>query len=132
MRTETASVAVRTPAPKRGTAWKITLILIPLVTAALLFWLRQVQVSATVDLIFRETDKEPSPFDGQHIQITLVNFSGPYRKLLERGGFGTLQLSDPEATPRIQFVDPKLTRSVTKARIGGVMVKREEPAKAVK
>jgi hypothetical protein len=53
------------------------------------------------------------------------------RKLLERGGFGTLQLSDPEATPRIKFVDPKSTRTVTKARIGGIMVKREEqPGKA--
>ena len=46
MRTETASVAVRTPPPRSGTAWKITLILIPLVTAGLLFWLRQVQVAA--------------------------------------------------------------------------------------
>jgi cytochrome oxidase Cu insertion factor (SCO1/SenC/PrrC family) len=46
MKTETASVAVRTPAPKRGTAWKVTLLLIPLVTAGVLFWLRQVQVNA--------------------------------------------------------------------------------------
>ena len=46
MRTETASVAVRTPPPKSGTAWKITLILIPVVTAGLLFWLRQLQVNA--------------------------------------------------------------------------------------
>lgn len=46
MKTETASVAVRTPAPKSGTAWKITLLLIPVLTAGLLFWLRQVQVNA--------------------------------------------------------------------------------------
>jgi protein SCO1/2 len=46
MRTETASVAVRTPPPKSGMAWKITLLLIPLVTAAVLFWLRQLQVNA--------------------------------------------------------------------------------------
>lgn len=46
MKTETASVAVRTPPPKSGIAWKITLILIPLVTAAVLFWLRQLQVNA--------------------------------------------------------------------------------------
>jgi len=46
MRTETASVAVRTPPPKSGTAWKITLILIPVITAAVLFGLRQMQVSA--------------------------------------------------------------------------------------
>jgi protein SCO1/2 len=46
MKTETASVAVRTPAPKSGTAWKVTLLLIPLVTAGVLFWLRQLQVNA--------------------------------------------------------------------------------------
>jgi protein SCO1/2 len=46
MRTETASVAVRTPPPKSGLAWKITLILIPVLTIAVLFWLRQMQVSA--------------------------------------------------------------------------------------
>ena len=46
MRAETASVAVRTPPPKRGTGWKITLLLIPLITAAVLFWLRQLQVNA--------------------------------------------------------------------------------------
>jgi len=46
MKTETAAVAVRTPPPKSSTAWKITLILIPLVTAAVLFWLREVQVDA--------------------------------------------------------------------------------------
>jgi protein SCO1/2 len=46
MRTETASVAVRTPPPKSGMAWKITLILIPVVTAVVLFSLRQLQVNA--------------------------------------------------------------------------------------
>jgi hypothetical protein len=54
------------------------------------------------------------------------------RKLLERGGFGTLQLSEPENTPRIQFIDPKQARAINKARIGGVLVKREAPAKAHK
>jgi hypothetical protein len=51
------------------------------------------------------------------------------RKLLERGGFGTLQLADPDATPRVQFVDPKATRSVTRAKIGGVLVKKEDSVK---
>ena len=45
----------------------------------------RVQASATVDLLFRETDKELAPFDGHHIQVSLVNFSGPHAKLLERG-----------------------------------------------
>jgi protein SCO1/2 len=44
MKTETAAVLVRSPAPKSGIAWKMTLVLIPLVTAGLLFWLRQLQV----------------------------------------------------------------------------------------
>jgi protein SCO1 len=44
MKTEIATVS-RTPVtPKRSAAWKVTLILIPLVTAGVLFWLRQVQV----------------------------------------------------------------------------------------
>lgn len=44
MKSETATVP-RTPAtPKSSTAWKATLILIPIVTAGLLFWLRQAQV----------------------------------------------------------------------------------------
>jgi predicted enzyme related to lactoylglutathione lyase len=34
---------------------------------------------------FRETDKPLPEYDGHHIQITLVDFSGPHRKLLERG-----------------------------------------------
>ena len=45
----------------------------------------RVQASATVDMIFRETDQEQPPFDGHHVQITLVDFSGPHGKLLERG-----------------------------------------------
>jgi hypothetical protein len=35
--------------------------------------------------IYRPTKAEPPPYDGHHIQITLANFSGPHRKLLERG-----------------------------------------------
>jgi protein SCO1/2 len=44
MKSETASVSLTPPAPKRSAAWKATLILIPIVTAGLLFWLRQTQV----------------------------------------------------------------------------------------
>jgi hypothetical protein len=36
-------------------------------------------------LIFRESDEEQPPFDGHHIQIALVDFSGPHKRLLERG-----------------------------------------------
>jgi hypothetical protein len=34
---------------------------------------------------FRETDRRLPEFDGHHVQIYIANFSGPYRKLLERG-----------------------------------------------
>jgi protein SCO1 len=44
MKTETATVSLTHATTKRSAAWKATLILIPVVTAGLLFWLRQVQV----------------------------------------------------------------------------------------
>jgi protein SCO1/2 len=65
MKTEIASVAVRTPPPKSGTAWKITLVLIPLVTVGLLFWLRQVQV--------RALSNRPLPSYGAIPSFQLVN-----------------------------------------------------------
>ncbi len=36
-------------------------------------------------LLFREVAETLPPFDGAHIQISLADFSGPYRRLLERG-----------------------------------------------
>ena len=65
MKTETASVAIRTPPPKSGIAWKITLVLIPLVTAAVLFWLRQLQVNAL--------SNRPLPSYGTIPSFDLVN-----------------------------------------------------------
>jgi hypothetical protein len=35
--------------------------------------------------MFRETDREPAPYDGHHVQIYVADFSGPYRKLLDKG-----------------------------------------------
>ena len=65
MKTEIASVAVRTPPPKSGRAWKLTLILIPLVTAGFLFGLRQMQVSAL--------SNRPLPSYGTVPNFQLVN-----------------------------------------------------------
>ena len=45
----------------------------------------RVSVGAEQDLIFRETDRPPEPYDGHHIQIYIADFSGPHRRLLERG-----------------------------------------------
>jgi hypothetical protein len=36
-------------------------------------------------LIFRESDDEAPEFDGHHVAIYLADFSGPYRRLLEKG-----------------------------------------------
>jgi hypothetical protein len=45
----------------------------------------RVSVGAGQDFIFRETDRPPAPYDGHHIQIYIADFSGPYRRLGERG-----------------------------------------------
>ena len=34
---------------------------------------------------FRETDRPQPDYDGHHVQIYITDFSGPYRRLLERG-----------------------------------------------
>jgi len=36
-------------------------------------------------LQFRETDRKQPDFDGHHVQIYITDFSGPYRRLKERG-----------------------------------------------
>jgi hypothetical protein len=47
---------------------------------------RAAAVSAGRDqhLFFRETEQPLSPYDGHHVQIYIADFSGPYRRLLER------------------------------------------------
>ena len=44
-----------------------------------------VSTSATQRLRFRETTRPLPDYDGHHIQVYLVDFSGPHRRLLERG-----------------------------------------------
>jgi hypothetical protein len=43
------------------------------------------RTSAESKVIYRETSAPIPDYDGHHIQITLVDFSGPHKKLLERG-----------------------------------------------
>lgn len=42
-------------------------------------------VGAQQNLIFRETDRPLPEYDGHHIQVYIADFSGPHRRLLERG-----------------------------------------------
>jgi len=65
MKSETAAVVPTPPAPKSSFAWKATLILIPLVTAGLLFWLRQIQVN--------HFSNRPLPSYGTVPKFELVN-----------------------------------------------------------
>ena len=44
----------------------------------------RVKVGKDQYLQFRETDRPQPEFDGHHVQIYITDFSGPYRKLLER------------------------------------------------
>ncbi len=85
MKTEPASVAVRSPAPKSGTAWKVTLVLIPLLTAGILFWLRQLQVNTLSNRplpsygtvpSFELTNQDAEPFGSQQLsgKIWIADF----------------------------------------------------------
>jgi hypothetical protein len=37
------------------------------------------------ELVFRESDKKPPPYDMHHVQIYVADFAGPYKRLMERG-----------------------------------------------
>jgi len=45
----------------------------------------RVKVGKDQYLQFRETDRRQPEFDGHHVQIYITDFSGPYRRLRERG-----------------------------------------------
>ena len=45
----------------------------------------KVTVGHNQHLFFNETDDKIPPYDGHHIQIYVVNFSGPHRQLNDRG-----------------------------------------------
>jgi catechol-2,3-dioxygenase len=46
--------------------------------------LARVQMGKDQYLQFRESDRPQPDYDGHHVQMYITNFSGPYRKLLER------------------------------------------------
>ncbi len=47
--------------------------------------LARVNVGKDQHLQFRETDQPRADYDGHHVQIYITDFSGPYRRLAERG-----------------------------------------------
>ena len=44
-----------------------------------------VKMGKNQHLLFREVDRPQPDYDGHHVQMYITNFSGPYRKLSERG-----------------------------------------------
>ncbi len=44
-----------------------------------------VPVGPGQELVYRETERPQPAYDGHHIAVYLADFSGPYRRLLERG-----------------------------------------------
>ena len=44
-----------------------------------------VQMGKNQHALFRETEQVEAEYDGHHLQIYITDFSGPYRRLLERG-----------------------------------------------
>jgi catechol 2,3-dioxygenase-like lactoylglutathione lyase family enzyme len=59
-------------------------------------------------LVFRETDREPPPFDGHHVQISLADFGGPHARLAERGLIS--EESNPWQYRFLDIVDPETNR----------------------
>jgi hypothetical protein len=60
----------------------------------------RVMVGQDQHLVFRETDRPQPEFDGHHVQIYLADFSGPYRRLLERG-----LISQEDDQHQYRFID---------------------------
>jgi hypothetical protein len=62
-----------------------------------------VSTSAESQVTYRETKAALPEYDGHHIQVTLADFSGPYKKLLERGQI--FQESDQHQYRFLDIVD---------------------------
>lgn len=59
-----------------------------------------VAVGPDQSLVFRESEEEPADFDGHHVQVYLADFSGPHRRLLDRG-----LISQEDDQHQYRFVD---------------------------
>ena len=70
----------------------------------------RVSVGIGQELVFRETDRPIPPYDGHHIQIYVAGFSGPHRRLLERGLI--TEESDQHQYRFREIIDPASGRPV--------------------
>jgi hypothetical protein len=72
-------------------------------------------------LIFRETDAPAPEFDGHHVAVYLADFSGPYRRLLERG-----LVSEESDQHQYRFED------IVDPRSGKVLLKVEHEVRSMR
>ena len=81
----------------------------------------KVKVGKNQHLIFNEVPGELPPYDGHHIQIYLVNFSGPHKQLCERGlvyeesdqwQYRFKQIVDPDTNEPLHELEHEI-RSIT-------------------
>jgi catechol 2,3-dioxygenase-like lactoylglutathione lyase family enzyme len=80
----------------------------------------EVKVGTSQKLVFRETTETLMPYDGHHIAIYIADFSGPHRKMLERG------IVSEESNPyQYRFVD------ITDPDSGKVMFELEHEVRCV-
>jgi hypothetical protein len=56
------------------------------------------------ELVYRETERPIPPYDGHHVQVYIADFSGPHRRLLERGLI--TEESDQHQYRFVDLVDP--------------------------
>ena len=56
------------------------------------------------ELVYRETERPIPPYDGHHVQVYVADFSGPHRRLLERGLI--TEESDQHQYRFVDLVDP--------------------------
>ncbi|HMA87886.1 MAG TPA: hypothetical protein VKP89_04000 [Burkholderiales bacterium] len=64
----------------------------------------QVPVGPQQELVYRESERPIPPYDGHHVQIYIADFSGPHRRLLERGLIS--EESDQHQYRFVDLIDP--------------------------
>jgi len=63
-----------------------------------------VPVGPQQELVYRETERPIPPYDGHHVQIYIADFSGPHRRLMERGLVS--EESDQHQYRFVDLIDP--------------------------
>jgi catechol 2,3-dioxygenase-like lactoylglutathione lyase family enzyme len=70
----------------------------------------RIEVGMRQHLLYRETDAPLAPYDGHHLQVYVADFSGPHRRLLERGL--VTEESDQHQYRFVDLVDPDSGRKL--------------------